>query len=269
MIVASSIIHAAYFVTVALVLGASIAALLRSESLRWGGRIAWLAVAVGAVGLTVRTLASGHLPIFGTFENTYTSSWVLLTVACVAAWKDERLTGAWRYAAPWSFVLQCYGLRFRSEPVPLTISEQSLIVDVHVVFAWLAFAGLIGASTIAVRTLSRRRPFGLDAEEADDIQSRLVLMGFCALSAMLVTGAFYLWILFGSFWRWEVVETLSLLAWLGYGLVVHVRLFYGWSGWKLAAATVAVLPLLILAFWIWSVFPATYHYFDIPLIRPY
>ena len=93
--------------------------------------------------------------------------------------------------------------------------------------------------------------------------------GFSALTALLAVGSWYLYILFAVFWKWEIVETLTLIAWIGYGVVIHGRLFYRWHGRTLDIGVALLLPVLLLAFFIWSVFPGTYHYFDIPLVRPY
>jgi ABC-type transport system involved in cytochrome c biogenesis permease subunit len=165
-------------------------------------------------------------------------------------------------------VLLLWGIRYRTEAVPLTISEQSLWVDVHVVFAWLAFTSLLAASTMSLVGLLRRTPEPDEVARADTL-GRLLMVGLLSLTALIVLGSWVLYLLFGTFWKWEIVETLSLVAWVGYGLCVHVRLFHSWRGRKLYWSVLAVLPVLLLAFWVWSVFPDTYHYFDIPLVRPY
>jgi len=169
----------------------------------------------------------------------------------------------------WPLALMVYGTGFRSEPVALTISEQSVMVDIHVLFAWTAFVCLLGATTVSLLRLLGRLPTGRADEDTERLHDRLLLIGYLAFTAMLTIGALYLWVLFATLWRWEIVGTLSLLAWLLYGLLIHGRLFYRWRGPWYDAGVVAVLPVLVLAFWIWSVFPGTYHFFDIPLLRPY
>lgn len=266
---AAQVAYVTMFASVAVAVAISVVGAVWSKYLTAGWWISLLAVFSGLAWLVLRTAESGHLPIFGTFENTFTAASALVTVAIVVEWRLPQARGVWRWAAPWSLALLLYGTRFRVEPVPLTISEQSLWVDVHVLFAWLAFVALLGASTLAMLRLAEKVPFGLDEEGADDLLGRLVVLGFLGLTLMLVLGSFYLYVLFAVFWRWEIVETLSLLAWLGYGLVAHARQFYRLGGRRLATAVVAILPLLLLAFWIWSVFPGTFHFFDIPLVRPY
>lgn len=224
---------------------------------------------VGVVGLVARSIDAGHLPIFGTFENTWTCAAAILIFCSVA----PRLLGGaedmWRWMVPWSLVFLVFGTQFRSSAVALTISEQSILVDVHVVLAWTAFAALLCAAT-----LSLLRVFGTQLGwtaplESQRIHDRLIFGGYVAFTAMLAVGAFYLWVLFATLWRWDIVGALSLLAWLLYSILIHVRLFYRWHGLGYHIGALAVLPVLLLAFWVWSLYPGTYHYFDIPLIRPY
>ena len=225
-------------------------------------------VAVGLAGLATRSAAAGHLPIFGTFENTYTSSWFLLAAALLGrttSWWRR----AWLLAAPWAAALLVYGAFFRSEVLPLTISELSWWVDVHVALAWLAFVPLLAAGTLGLAIALKRAPDQAELDLMETRAVRLVGSGFIIFSAMLAIGSWYLYVLFGEFWRWEIVETLSLIVWLECAIIAHGRLFWRWQGRTLGLWLLALLVTALLAYWVWSVFPGTYHYFDIPLLRSY
>lgn len=267
--VASAVAHGLFFAASVVVFA------LAMLSFRWerlypvGRNAARAAAFVGVAGLVVRAVASGHLPLFGTFENTWTAATAILLFVSVAPLINRLFAPMWRWMSPWPVVLMIYGTGFRSEPVALTISEQSVLVDVHVLFAWIAFVCLLGATTLSFLRVARRLPASAAADDAERLHDRLMLLGYLAFTAMLSIGALYLWVLFATLWRWEIVGSLSLLAWLLYGLLIHGRLFYRWRGPWYDAGVLAVLPVLLLAFWVWSVFPGTYHYFDIPLVRPY
>lgn len=261
------IVYVAFFIGALALAAAALLRVLRLDLDRVRGAVPVVA-GVGVIALVLRTVVAGHLPIFGTFENTLTASVSLMVAAAVTSRRRDAV-GSWAWALPWAIVLMLYGTQFRREAVALTISEQSLWVDVHVVFAWLAFVTLVLATSLAVARLRGRTFWGLDVEEADEYIGRLVNLGFLALTATMLVGAWYLYVLFSVFWKWDVVGTLSLAAWLGYGMVSHARYFYRLSGRPLAWSVLGVLPFLILAFWIWSVFPGTYHFFDIPLVKPY
>ena len=251
-------------------------ALLTSLVARWlpkagdAGRVLVTAAAGAAtLGLAVRWAGSGHPPIFGTFENTYAATWFVLSVAAAASWAPSGLRDAWRWGPPWAVPLMLWGMRFRAEATPLTISEQSLWVDFHVLFAWLAFVPLLAATTLSGLRLAGRDPLGLDERDSGRLLTRLLLIGFVSMTVMLALGSWYMFLLFGRFWRWEIVETLTLVAWIGYGTAIHARMFGTLRGRGLHALVVSLLPILVLAFFIWSVYAGTYHYFEIPLVKPY
>lgn len=260
--------YATFFLTLACV-AISLAAVARRTLLPAGRLVALAAAAAAVAGFGARWIVAGHPAIFGTFENTYALATALLAGAAIAVVSAPRLRDIWRWASVWALIALLYGTQFRSDPTPLTISEQSLWVDVHVAFAWVALVSLLAATTASVLRLAGRRPLDMEAEESDRLITECLMAGFCGLTAMLATGSWYSFILFGDFWKWSVVETLSLSVWLGYALVIHGRLFYRWSGRRLDVAVVLVLPVLIAAYFIWSVLPGTWHYFDIPLVKPY
>jgi ABC-type uncharacterized transport system permease subunit len=238
-------------------------------SLRFG-RYAVIAAAVSAsVGLSVRWFVAGHPAMFGTFENTYALAATLLVAAVGAGFWRPKWQELWRWSAPWALLALLYGARFRHEPVPLTISEQSLWVDVHAAFAWVAFVTLLAAGTYSALRLLGRRPLSLEPEDGDVFVTECLMAGFCALTAAIASGSWYSFLLFGQFWKWSIVETLSLVAWLGYAIVIHGRLFYHWRDRRLDIGVVAIVPVLIAAYFVWSVLPNTWHYFDIPLAKPY
>lgn len=236
--------------------------------LPWVRPVLLVVAGVGVLALVARGVLAGHAPIFGTFENTLSAAVTLLLVAVVTS-RGRTSTVSWAWATPWALILLLYGTRFSRQALPLTISEDSLWVDVHVLFAWISFASLVYASSLAVFGALGKQPKGLKREEVDDRIGGALNVGFLNLTAMMLTGAWYLYVVFAEFWRWEVVGTMSLVAWIGYGMVIHARYFYRLGGRGLAWAVLAVLPAMILTFWVWSLFPGTYHYFDILLLRPY
>jgi len=257
-----------FFGSVAIAVGVSLLSVMWKRLEPIGYVVACVAAVVGFLGLAQRWYVSGHAPIFGTFENTYTSAWALMATAAVLGIRP-RYRGAWRLLSPWALILMLWGTRYRTEPTPLTISEQSLWVDVHVMFAWICFVALLLLTSVSIMRLRGRIPFGMSERESEESQFKFLLVGFVALTLMLATGSWYSYLLFGTFWQWEIVETMCLVAWLGYAMIVHGRLFSGLGGRKFDWAVLAVLPALLLTFFVWSVYPNTFHYFDIPLVRPY
>lgn len=265
MIVAERLLHTLFVVAVA---GTAVPLVLPGVHVggRWPERTLRIAVGLGLLGLVVRTIGAGHLPIFGTLENTWTCA-TAVVIGAAAGQAGGGVVGVhWKLLPPAALVIALWGLKGRFQSVPLTISEQSTWVDLHVLLAWVAFVVLLWASLIAVNQLvSHRRDRDYDPD-AQSAVARLVMIGYVFLTSMIAAGAWYLFVLFGTFWRWEVVGVSALVSWVGYSMVIHAWLMQGWRGRRFFAAVLALAVPLLLLYWVWSLFPGTYHFFDIPLL---
>ncbi|MHB9094823.1 MAG: cytochrome c biogenesis protein [Eubacteriales bacterium] len=229
----------------------------------------WLSVTgllAHGVSLAVRSLAINHLPLFGTYENSQVAGWVivLFTVIVCKSYARFRYCGA--ATLLWAMALVLWSLKFNKNMIPLTISEQSLWVDFHVLFAWMAFGSFFVAWALALGFLLPRRLSFLKApDEIDELQFKFLTFGFTTYTVMLSLGAIYSYLLFGKWWQWDIVETISLITWLLYGLIIHIRLFYPRRG-TLAAVLIMLAPIGILVSYLGLSFLGvpTYHNFDLP-----
>lgn len=219
------------------------------------------------VAAAARWIETGHPPIFGGYENSLAAALSVGFAAIIlhSRWGRSRapepLAGA---LSLWALPLLIVGLFFDRTPLPLTISERSLLVDVHVLFAWGAHAVLLTAATAAVLLLVYP---GIDRVGLQSVMFRSTGMGFASLTLMIAVGSVYSFLLFSDWYRWEIVETLAAASWLAYASVVHAVMFFGWRERKLAWVILAVTPLLIITFWSWNFYAGTYHHFEVPDIR--
>lgn len=263
----SWVLYIGAFGSIALAVAAAVLVSRLPRLDRPGFALALTGLALLTVLVAIRWAQSTHPPLFGSFENTLAAAWSLLAFSALVR-RGETTRSIWRYAAPWVLLLLVWGARYSKQPVPLTISERSLWVDVHVAFAWAAFVPLLVAATISLVTLVRT-PREQPSADQQVLVQRLLMWGFFGFSGMLVTGAWYLNVLFGTLWQWGVVETLSLIAWVVYGVILHRVLWRRWRGTGLQWGLALTIPILLLVFFVWSVFPGTFHFFDIPLVKPY
>lgn len=238
-----------------------------------------------------RWLGVGHPPIFGTYEATLSASWFLLLFAALSfrsAYSHFRFIAL--AAIPLALLLLIYSLFFfGAARMPLTISELSLWVDFHALFAWLAFAPFTLAFCLSARYLwlTRSGRFasqgsypGADEfrkktaefesmqrqlEIIDEIAFRYVNFGFIMHTLMFALGSYYSAIVFGLWWRWDPVFSLSLVAWLLVGLYIHMRLFFNWQGRRAGWFFIAIFVVINLSYWGLVYLPSgsTFHVFDI------
>jgi cytochrome c-type biogenesis protein CcsB len=85
-------------------------------------------------------------------------------------------------------------------------------------------------------------------EILDNVCARLIQFGFPMMTLGLVTGAIYQNTLFGTWWQWDPRNTISLMVWILYALLLHFRLTIGWRGKKAAVLTVIGVVVTLIAF---------------------
>jgi ABC-type uncharacterized transport system permease subunit len=223
--------------------------------------IACLALALSA--WSVRWLAASHLPVFGTWEGGLSLVASVLVAAALARWRTGR-PEVWGPACLIAGLLLAHAAGYSREIFALTISERSWVVDLHAVFAWAAFATLTVNACWAI--------FLLVAAEGDDPRlerwlSFTLSLGFALHTAMLASGSLYKFLLFGRAWSFDPIETLGFVAWVAYGTLLHMRLFAGWEGRRLAAWSLGLFLLLVVSYRGIVYFPAwsSYHILDMDL----
>jgi ABC-type transport system involved in cytochrome c biogenesis permease subunit len=96
----------------------------------------------------------------------------------------------------------------------------------------------------------------------DKHEFKLVAFGFLNNAVMIVSGAIWAYRLWGSFWRWDPVETWSLLTWLAYGLYMHAKLTLGWGPRRLAWIALFALFGVMMSFWGVQLLPNSFHLFQ-------
>jgi ABC-type transport system involved in cytochrome c biogenesis permease subunit len=212
----------------------------------------------------VRWTMAGHLPLFGTYESSLSLAVAVLLGGALARLRDYAAVGIWPVAGGAAALLVGHGLRYDSTLYALTISERSWIVDVHAFLAWAAFGGLLVNAGFALRRLVRRSD---DDPRLDRLLAFSLSLGFLLHSGMLISGSFYKFLLFGRAWSFDPIETLGFVAWIAYGTLLHLHLFAGWEGRRLAGWCVGVFVLLLISYRGIVYFPAwsTYHIFDMDM----
>ena len=77
----------------------------------------------------------------------------------------------------------------------------------------------------------------------------VLILGFLVVQVMvgIVTGSLLAKAMWGTFWSWEPVQILSVLAWLLYALLLQTR-SAGWRGRRAATLTLFGFALLVVSF---------------------
>jgi len=73
-------------------------------------------------------------------------------------------------------------------------------------------------------------------------------MGFVFLTAGLLMGAFWAKSAWGDYWGWDPKETWSLVTWLIFVIILHLRYISGWKGRKIAVLVIAGFCAIIFTY---------------------
>lgn len=242
----------------------------------------FLAAILQLISASIRWIAIGHPPIFGTYEAALAGSWFLVLFVLFSYWSVHRHFNLLvKTAIPASILIILYGLTFNTEHIPLTISEKSLWVDFHALFSWLAFAPFTLAFCLSTYYLWKGRggnneQHGIESikdgpypplEIIDELVFRYINFGFIMHTIMFALGCYYSSILYGQWWQWDPAESTSLITWLSVGLYIHMRLFYNWKEGKAAWLFILIFATVIFSYWGLIYLPpgSSFHVFDLEL----
>jgi len=229
--------------------------------------IGGLATACALAAWIARWVEAGHLPLFGTWESGLSLALAMLAAAWVASWLGGGKLRLWAVAGAVAAGVLAHASAYSTAIYALTISERSWVVDLHAVLAWAAFAALGLNAAYGAALLTARDTLQRVQQAAERGLAVSLSLGFVLHSAMMASGSFYKFLLFGEAWSFDPIEILGFIAWIAYATLLHLHLMGGWEGRQLARWSVGLFLLLVLSYRGIVYFPAwsTYHIFDMDL----
>ncbi len=223
---------------------------------------AWLlsvvAFVVHTLTIAIRWVESGHPPVLWRFEHALAGSWFVMAIylSVLRGSRGLKVTGL--IASGFALLMLGYGLMSSKQLQPLPPPYQSGWLWIHVGFGWLTYGSYHIAAGTGILYLLKDRAMRKNThswlsellpstETLEDVTFKLIVYGFIAHIVMLGSGAIWAYGLWGRYWAWDPIETWSLISWLVYALVIHLRVTYGWKGRRfIYLAIVSVITIIIL-----------------------
>jgi len=193
-------------------------------------------------------LGIGHAPLSNLYESLIFFSWAIVLFCLIV----ERRTGSrspGAFVMPIAFLSMAYASfspDVSSRIQPLIPALQSNWLVCHVVTCFLGYAAFAVACGVSVMSLLKRSGggeskgrfslSGLIPETGflDELIYQSVVLGFILLGLGIITGSVWAHHAWGSYWSWDPKETWSLITWLIYAALLHLRLTRGWRGKRTA-----------------------------------
>jgi cytochrome c-type biogenesis protein CcsB len=192
--------------------------------------------------LVVRWQEAGRPP----FKSLYES--LVLLAACVSLLYvivelvyGIRALGA--LAAAGCAATMAYGWHAMDrEIVNLPAALQSVWFIPHVVVYFFGYAAMFVAFIAAILYLAHPAPFthgrpdlvGTGTVDMEAFANGTMRLGFVLLTAGLLMGAFWAKSAWGDYWTWDPKETWSLVSWMVFVIVLHLRHVRAWRGRRFA-----------------------------------
>lgn len=227
----------------------------------------WLAAA-GLVphtaALVVRYVQVGHGPYMMKYEVLSSNAWLAIVLLLLFLWRQPRWTALALVVLPVSVLMLGFGLFTNPEARDLPPTLRSMWLVFHVLFNKLAVGAFLlsfGAAVVLLRKQAGASSRWL--ERMPDIPSveaymvRFVGFGMVFWTTTIAAGAIWANQSWGRYWGWDPIETWSLVTWLSYAILLHVRLFFRLKAQVTAWATIACFILSVLTILIFPfIFPS-------------
>lgn len=233
----------------------------------YGTAIVRLSLVTLLGSLVTRAIYTGH----GPFANQYEFS-VAFATGMVGAYVYFEYKYRVRTLAllilPVVSALLLYAMLVGDSPIPLVPALQNnLLLSAHVAVAIVAYGAF--AVSFAAAALFLLRPwlgrFKLPKNELlEEIAYRAVLIGFPLDTMVVILGALWAEVAWGSYWSWDPKETASLLTWFIYGAYLHARVVRGWKGKRAAWLLIAGFGAVVFTFFGNLFFGGLHSYSGIP-----
>jgi cytochrome c-type biogenesis protein CcsB len=220
--------------------------------------LAGIGFAIHTVNIIYRYVSAGHIPITNAHEATSFFSWCIVLIFFILQFR-YRIMLLSSFIMPVVFVLMLSSSMLPREIKPLSPVLQSYWLGIHTVLAFLgnaAFALAFGIGfmyLVQEHYVKSKRLGGLferlpSLQILDEINYRLITIGFPLLTLAIITGILWAESAWGSYWNWDPREVWSLITWFIYAIVLHARLIAGWRGKRAALLSIIGFLTILIAF---------------------
>lgn len=208
--------------------------------------------------IIARYIIGGHLPVSNLHEASSFFSWCIVLIFFFLEYR-YRLALLGSFIMPVVFILMLSSSMLPRKIEPLSPVLQSYWFGIHTVLAFMSYAAFAMAFGVGImyliqeHHLKSKKLGGLfqklpNIQILDEINYRLITIGFPLLTLAIITGVLWAESAWGSYWRWDPKEVWSLITWLIYAAVLHLRLTSGWRGRRAAILSIIGFCTVIFTF---------------------
>ena len=229
-------------------------------------------LACQTLAIIPRVVSCGCLPAATFGETLLLLAWALVAAFLVLNWRHPvKVLGA--LAAPLAALMVSGALVLPAGQETVPPALKGFWLTVHICLALMGYAALALACLGGVLYLVQERQIKgkrlgyfyrrlPSLSQLDNLNYWCLTIGFPLLTLGIITGSLYAQHTLGRFWSWDPKETLTLIAWLIYAVLVHERLTVGWLGRRAALLAIGGFLVLVVTFVAANLWLSGYHSFD-------
>lgn len=212
------------------------------------------------LGLVMRLLLTGHLPVSNMYESIVFTAWSALALGIgIELWNRKGIFGLFTSLIGF-LALMGVGLMPLHETRihPLRAVLNSYWLNIHVTamlisYGAFAIAAVFALAYLAKSAVKRDALLGgrelMPLEQIEEFSYRLVQIGWPVLTVGICLGGVWADTAWGRFWGWDPKETWALITWITYTVYLHTRMVMGWKG-RISAIACVVGFFMVLITWI-------------------
>lgn len=203
------------------------------------------------VSMINRGIATGHGPFSNMYEFAIAFSWGILLMTIIFSFK-YRSVAINAAGTAITFGLLLFAGTLPSKATPLVPAlQQSFLLTAHVASAVVAYGAFtVGFIAAVFYMFQRKENLGWlpTSQSLEKISYNTVIIGFPAMTLVIVLGALWADISWGRYWSWDPKETASLVTWLIYAGYLHSRIIMNWRGKKTALFLIIGFAAVVFTF---------------------
>jgi cytochrome c-type biogenesis protein CcsB len=190
----------------------------------------------------------GHAPLSNFYESLIFFAWSVVLLYLVFEWRiKNKSLGI--FVVSIAFLAMAFASlspNINSRIQPLIPALQSNWLTSHVMTCFMGYAAFTIACGFGImyfiKNLDRHagsRSWSIlrflpAMNILDELIYQSTALGFVFLTLGIITGSVWAHYAWGSYWSWDPKETWSLITWLVYATMLHVRLVREWRGKRIA-----------------------------------
>ncbi len=213
--------------------------------------LAFLGLLFLTLTIISRAITTGHGPFSNMYEFSVAFAWGIMAMSLIFQWRYRTQTVK-NIGSVIALALLLFANTLPSKPVPLVPAlQQSFLLSAHVAAAIIAYGSFtmgFGASILYLVRKSQDLSWMPNLETLDDMSFLAVKIGFPFMTLLIVLGALWADIAWGSYWSWDPKETASLVTWLLFASYLHARVMRSWRGRRTALLLIVGFAAVLFTF---------------------